>query len=290
MVVLGVEECEFSMVHSALSGLPRNMAKIGECGGDKIDYQVLIDRAVEYIREIPPRKLRELGEKYNKGEIKVLLEEVEVKGIGERRAKRASFDEDEHTRDESTPAKWLQTATSTTELTHSIRLARFIRFALASLKMHLASLGAAMMQPPPDYAVQAEVATDWKLLEENRVRNNNKKPKERKSRSIGRRRSVKTTPAPNSSISTSTSTSTSTSLKTTTSPKSKIKLRFENDDATKENNNDESFSHSKTAFGVGNTPPRPAPAATLMMPTLVALIFTAGAIAFQHHYNYNTTL
>mgnify|MGYP006108526505 CR=1 FL=1 len=31
-------------------------------------------------------------------------------------------------------------AASTTELTHSICLARFIRFALASLKMHLASL------------------------------------------------------------------------------------------------------------------------------------------------------
>jgi len=41
------------------------------------------------------------------------------------------------------PAKWLQTGTSTTKLTHSIILTRFIRFALASLKMHLASLGAA---------------------------------------------------------------------------------------------------------------------------------------------------
>ena len=40
------------------------------------------------------------------------------------------------------PAKWLQTATSTTELTHSIRLAHFILFALASSKMRLASLGA----------------------------------------------------------------------------------------------------------------------------------------------------
>ena len=34
-------------------------------------------------------------------------------------AERASLDEDEHTRDESTPAKSLQTATSTTKLTHS---------------------------------------------------------------------------------------------------------------------------------------------------------------------------
>jgi len=50
------------------------------------------------------------------------------------------------------PAKWLQTLwlLSTTKLTlfHSILLTRFIRFALASLKMRLASLGAG----------------DWKIL------------------------------------------------------------------------------------------------------------------------------
>ena len=34
----------------------------------------------------------------------------------------ARFDEDENTRDESTPAKWLQTATSTTKLTNSNRM------------------------------------------------------------------------------------------------------------------------------------------------------------------------
>ena len=39
--------------------------------------------------------------------------------------------------------KWLQMATSTTKLTHSILLTRLTRFALASLKMRLASLGAA---------------------------------------------------------------------------------------------------------------------------------------------------
>ena len=41
------------------------------------------------------------------------------------------------------PAKWLQTATSTTELTHSIRLARtFCSCFIKNAKMHLASLGA----------------------------------------------------------------------------------------------------------------------------------------------------
>jgi hypothetical protein len=47
-------------------------------------------------------------------------------------------------------AKLLQTATSTTKLTHSNLSTRFIRFALASLTMHLASLGAGsnVQQPP----------------------------------------------------------------------------------------------------------------------------------------------
>jgi len=49
--------------------------------------------------------------------------------------------------DETTPAKWLQTATSTPKLTHPIRLAHFTRFARPSLKMRLASLGAARRQP-----------------------------------------------------------------------------------------------------------------------------------------------
>jgi len=42
------------------------------------------------------------------------------------------------------PARWLQTATSTklSNIFHSILLTRFTRFALASLKMRLASLGA----------------------------------------------------------------------------------------------------------------------------------------------------
>ena len=39
-------------------------------------------------------------------------------------------------------AKWPQTATSTTKVTQSIRLARLVRIARVSLKMHLASLGA----------------------------------------------------------------------------------------------------------------------------------------------------
>ena len=39
--------------------------------------------------------------------------------------------------------KWLQMATSTTKLTHSILLTRLTRFALVSLKMRLGSLGAA---------------------------------------------------------------------------------------------------------------------------------------------------
>jgi len=69
-------------------------------------------------------------------------------GVKGERAKRASFDEDEHTRDESREMTTDEMATSTTELTlfHSIRLARFIRFALTSLKMRLTSLGAAGMR------------------------------------------------------------------------------------------------------------------------------------------------
>ena len=58
---------------------------------------------------------------------------------GGERAKRASLDEDEHTRDESheMATEIMATSTSTTELTlfHSILLTPFTRFALASLKM-----------------------------------------------------------------------------------------------------------------------------------------------------------
>jgi len=46
-------------------------------------------------------------------------------------------------------AKWLQKATSTTKLTNSIRLARLVRFARASLKMLLASLGAGAQSHSP---------------------------------------------------------------------------------------------------------------------------------------------
>ena len=72
---------------------------------------------------------------------------VKTGARGGERAKRASFEEDEHTRDESREMASQHhyiMATSTTELTlfHSIILTRFTRFALASLKMHLASLGA----------------------------------------------------------------------------------------------------------------------------------------------------
>jgi len=59
--------------------------------------------------------------------------------------KRASLDEDEHIRDESTPGKWLQTAISTTKLTHPIRLAHFHSFTRAYFLKNahnLASLGA----------------------------------------------------------------------------------------------------------------------------------------------------
>ncbi len=54
------------------------------------------------------------------------------------RAKRASLDEDEHTRDESREMATDIMATSTTKLTHPIRLARLVRFARPSLKMRLA--------------------------------------------------------------------------------------------------------------------------------------------------------
>ena len=46
------------------------------------------------------------------------------------RAKRASLDEDEHTRDESREMATDIMATSTTELTHSIHFARLVRFVL----------------------------------------------------------------------------------------------------------------------------------------------------------------
>ena len=50
--------------------------------------------------------------------------------------------EDEHTRDEVREMAIDIMATSTTELTHPIRLARSVCFARPSLKMRLASLGA----------------------------------------------------------------------------------------------------------------------------------------------------
>jgi len=61
-----------------------------------------------------------------------------------KRSDRASLDEDEYTRDESREMTTDIMATSTTKLTlfHSKLLTRFNRFALASLKMRLASLGA----------------------------------------------------------------------------------------------------------------------------------------------------
>jgi len=49
------------------------------------------------------------------------------------------------------PAKCLQTASSTTKLTHSIILTRFTRFALASLKMRTISLRMAQPIAPPLY-------------------------------------------------------------------------------------------------------------------------------------------
>jgi len=59
-------------------------------------------------------------------------------------AKRASLDEDENTRDESREIVTDIMATSTTKLTlfHSFLSTRLTRFALTSLKMHFASLGA----------------------------------------------------------------------------------------------------------------------------------------------------
>ena len=56
--------------------------------------------------------------------------------IGER-AKRASLEEDENTRDESTPAKWPQTATSTAGTNLTIFARSLHSFFL--LKMRLAS-------------------------------------------------------------------------------------------------------------------------------------------------------
>ena len=56
---------------------------------------------------------------------------------------RASLEEDEHTSDESREMATDIMATSTTKLAHSIILTRFIRFALASLKMCTISLRSA---------------------------------------------------------------------------------------------------------------------------------------------------
>ena len=56
----------------------------------------------------------------------------------------------EYTRDESREMATDIIATSTTKLTHSILLTRFTRFALASLKMRLASLGAGRHAQSPE--------------------------------------------------------------------------------------------------------------------------------------------
>jgi len=61
--------------------------------------------------------------------------------LAEEGGERASLDEDEHPRNGYIHNK--MATSTTTKLTHLIRLARFIRFALASLKMRLASLGSA---------------------------------------------------------------------------------------------------------------------------------------------------
>jgi len=65
--------------------------------------------------------------------------------VSERNTARASLDEGENTREESREMATDIMATSTTELTHSVCVARFIHFALASLKIKMlhASLGAA---------------------------------------------------------------------------------------------------------------------------------------------------
>ena len=73
-------------------------------------------------------------------------ENCELRAPGER-AKRASLDEDENTRDESREMAIDIMATSTTKLTHSILLTRFTRFALVSSKMCLAALGAETRSP-----------------------------------------------------------------------------------------------------------------------------------------------
>ena len=59
---------------------------------------------------------------------------------------RASLEEDEHTSDESREMATDIMATSTTKLAHSIILTRFIRFALASLKMRTISLRSAQIR------------------------------------------------------------------------------------------------------------------------------------------------
>ena len=85
---------------------------------------------------MPPEELRLV-------DVRVLLQQP---GKAGERAKRASFEEDEHTREESREmATDIIMATSTTKLTlfHSILLTRFTRFALASLKMRTISLRSA---------------------------------------------------------------------------------------------------------------------------------------------------
>ena len=62
--------------------------------------------------------------------------------LGGERAKRASLVEEESTRDDSREMTKNIITTSTAKLTHSILLSRFTRFALASLKMPIDSLGA----------------------------------------------------------------------------------------------------------------------------------------------------
>ena len=72
------------------------------------------------------------------------LEDFRAFEVSER-SEGASLDEDKHTRDESRELATDIMVTSTTELTHPILLTRFIRFALASLKMRIISLRSAQL-------------------------------------------------------------------------------------------------------------------------------------------------
>ena len=71
--------CDFPSLHAALCSLPslcRNIPATAKAGGNKggveagpgeIDWQELIERGVEMMREVPPRNLRRLAEKYRGG-------------------------------------------------------------------------------------------------------------------------------------------------------------------------------------------------------------------------------